>query len=330
MGRNAAIAAALLLFSSPAFAQCNVPAGFGNLFGTVADCDDSGPVTGTLQGINANGDIGRPFNDSWICLSEDQPGCGGTRSGVVGDGLIAFSGGWASPNISGCPYEPQGETLGRNFYNVTDASGNQLLLSVGRDRNSDTFAADNAWPSDSSGQILANLSCESPREDVTVVSQTIEGNSATVQLICQDPQIRSDCDPDSRGIMLDTGSCLPSDPAFLASLIPLNLYSTVSDCSGRGLNYGIGQGGWTVQSYNDLGGGIRETTVTLPPTGCVFLGCSFGNETTSTSGSCSSDGASCTVDSDCGNECNGGARDGLTCINDSDPADLPPKNWPKN
>ena len=316
--------AALALWSTPAQAQCGVPAGFGNLFGTVADCDDTGPVTGTLQGINANGAIARPIDDSFICLSETQPGCGGTRAGTVGDGLIAFAGDWANPNISGCPYEPLGETLGRNFYNITDASGNHLLFSVGRDRGTDAFAADNAWPSDAAGNITGNLACSSPRAGTTLISNTTSeipgvGVLAVLELLCNAPEASSDCDATSRGQQLSTGSCGPNDPSFLGSVQALNLYSVTSNCSGADLNYDIARGGWVkTPGATDLGGGLWNASIFLPTTGCVFVGCSFGSESASTSGTCSSDGATCQVDGDCAGSCSNKAA---ACTVDSPDCD---------
>ena len=325
--------AALALWSTPAQAQCNVPAGFGNLFGTVAECDDSGPVTGTLQGINGAGDIGSPVDDSWICLSSSQQFCSGTQAGMVGDGLIAFTGNWANPNIQGCPYEPQGPTLGRNFYNITDASGNKLLVSVGRDRNSDTFAADNAWPADAAGNIIGNLACTNPRENTTLIANTTSeipgvGTLAALTLLCNDPVSHDDCQAGTRGQQLSTGSCAPGDPAFLGSIQALNLYtSPPSDCTGNDLNYDIARGGWIpTPGATNLGGGLWSASLFLPTTGCLFVGCSFGNESAATEGSCASDGSACQDASTCPGACSNNdaaCQDSSTCTGLCSAAPLP-------
>ena len=147
-GRLLAIAATVLISSAPVFAQCSAQVGFGNFKLTFALCDDSGPVTGTIQAFGPD-DLATTTDDAWICLSSDQSiACSSTQAGVVGDGQIAFKGNWISPNIDGCP--TGGPARGRNFYTVRDASGQLLLFSVGLDPGLGAYVADSAWPTDGS------------------------------------------------------------------------------------------------------------------------------------------------------------------------------------
>ncbi len=231
------VAGALLvpLLATPAAAQCVASVPFGNFLETVAHCDDGGPLSGTVKAVDAFGQIVSTTDDSFICLAPSQPGCSGTLAGLPADGQVAFVGDWASPRVDGCPVG--GPARGRNFYNVRDASGRLLLLSVGFDPRFGSYFADWAWPADGS-----SLACGDPRTGISVVSESRTGNRIALRLRLQTPPIASDCDPGSRGIANQSGSCAQGDLDLLAAIAPQNLYVTGGACDGSDLNYDILRG----------------------------------------------------------------------------------------
>ena len=277
----ATVVALCALYPTVASAQCAVSTPFGNRTTTTfAICDDSGPVRGVAEAFDAIGTLIQTTDDRFICTDASQSAQGGpcsiTAAGIAGDNQVTMNGNWGNFGVSGCPL--QGLFRGRNFVNITDASGGQLLFSVGFDAAGGFFRYEDAWPADGS-----NLACSNPRTAVEVLNQTTVGNVADVQLRCLPPPIFSDCDATSRGGGVGSVTCPQEEADFLAAIQALNVYQLNAACAGRDVNYDVETGGWfpVASSRDGADPSIINTNITIPTDGsCAFLGCSFGVEGT--------------------------------------------------
>jgi hypothetical protein len=363
--------AALVLWATPAQAQCTIEGShpFGNFRNTTAICDDDlshGNVTGSVHAFDKNGILISTATNEFICLDEANlaignstfNNCLGTGTGKCvhpptgGDGVcehdalitcqadaecldgrISFIGNWTSPNVNGCP--AGGLARGRNFYDITDASGNRLWFSVGFDAVFPGYVADNAWPDPNFDPPLPPVACQDPRTGTTIVE--VDTTTGAVKVRCDNPPSFSDCDEGSReGGQSSLGTCQQADVDLIAEVHPIALYSTVADCArnAAGLSYSVAD--WDPQPSTPDGAGNLDTVVTIPTDGsCVYLGCSFGTVVLGDTGSCNndpetdclndgncallgactSDGSTCGSDADCAGGC---SHDQSTCASDTD------------
>ncbi|MFQ5877148.1 MAG: hypothetical protein ACE5JH_05585 [Acidobacteriota bacterium] len=295
------LVAVAALWAAPASAQCTFPQLFGHVQRTWLACDDSGPVFADATAIRSDGTtVSTDGSKTIICRSSQdasivQGAICGAESGVVGDNQIQISGNWGSPGVTGCanPTGTPGE--GRNFYTVNDASGDEIILSVGYDTGVAGYIADLAGPADKSP-----LACGPASGGITFGGSTTNADgSVTVNItVTGCPRIFSDCDAGSLGQALGGTTCTQADADLLAAIKPLNLYTAEGPCDSMDLSLGTGM--WTSAGEVPADG---NAVVTVPPPAagnCAFIGRTCGTKTVILPGFCAAfPGLSCTTDVDC-------------------------------
>jgi len=329
-----------LLWAPAVRAQCGISLPFGDFGGSyMMNCADGAPVDALVAAFGASGTTGlsNVVCESQAELNNQGGGCQ-VAAGVVGDGKITINGDFSNPGALGtCPDPNQVTGTGRNVYAVRDSQGHGVIISVGYNTNLGVYDLDAAHKEipGSPTHDPAPLQC-SPKGTMVDPNTLIElatgsqnltldslapGPPPMANVTLRHPQVFSDCDPDSVGMLKNTGSCDPATEVGGVVQSSGNIYITTGDCGGvlptRGLCNGGAKAGQPCSVNLDCGASLvacvnrwaagpvldplslpASTSIPLPTSACVG-----GNNP----------GLPCTTASACAGRCQGGTRDNFSC-----------------
>ena len=257
-----AVIVAVLVVAKPASAAPCLASTTMNQSGSVFICPDFIMQGGNKVGVEVAGfgyQISAPANSSGgeniVCESVGGNGGVCLSGGDPTDGQVVLQNDWGNPLIAGCP-------TGRVVYFIQCADGSGLAVSVSGALGD--FSPDWATPFD--GANFTNLTSGNQAGRPVLTSFT--GGVLTMHF--NKVHVFSDCDPASAGAQF--GGCTDS---FDGNSFQIgNIYTSNQPC---GQSPSTDRTKWTLATpanrVNNADGSVDASlTVTLPATGCFYVG----------------------------------------------------------